>query len=547
MRPSARIGSPGPVALLSGLAVALALGAAAETRYPKERFESPITAAVAAHLRDVAAVGLGQGMSAGRFVKVGDSITVNSQFMSQFTCPDHDPAVHHDWDWTRDLGPYGYLRGAMDHFLVETVPGGTTSYDRVSLAAQVGAGADWAMAGEPSPLEQELDEVGPLLAVVMFGTNDVGGYGDDRAVLDALAEGLLAIVDRCLGRGVVPVLTAPPLRVGYEGRTLTLSHLARALAQARQVPFVDLHRAMVPLPDHGLLDDGVHPNSMQYNRASHLTPEGLEFGHNTRNWLTLQALDRLYRVVVLRYPALDLEPLPALAGDGSPAAPFAVDGVPFVDARATSGEHLALRYSFQLDQARDLRLLVADQGSTEVDLALLDSASSVLATDDGLLDVALGPGSYHVEVATRDGLPANAGAFQLVILDRADDGAPSSDGIFLDGGRAVPFEVAGGVATPCTIEVTALDDGAIVAVEADLSELGGPAQAAMAPDPDGQHRCAFEVAAATPAGDRLATVTATDDQGHRQSVPVWVRVLGPTLFADGFELGGTGAWSQTAP
>ena len=50
-----------------------------------------------------------------------------------------------------------------------------------------------------------------------------------------------------------------------------------------------------------------------------------------------------------------------------------------------------------------------------------------------------------------------------------------------------------------------------------------------------------------PPGDRAATVTATDDEGHQESVPVFVRVLAPALFADGFELGGTSAWSSTLP
>ena len=310
--------------------------ATGQTRYPTERSHSPITLAVAQRLNAIAAIGLNNGRIPNRFIKVGDSITVSPDyFMGRFIHPDHDPDIHHGWDYTRDLGDYEYLRPSMEHFLLGALPGSTTSFDRASLAAQVGAPASWAIEGNPSPSEQEIEAVSPLFAVIIFGNNDIGWWPDDHLVLSWIADNLLQIVDECIAEGVVPILTSPPLRVGYEEKTHTLSHLVRALAQARRIPFISYHRSMMPLDSHGLSGDGVHPNTMAYNHSCHLTTEGLQFGYNTRNLMTLHAVDRAMRTAVLGVPALDFEPA-GLTGGGSPGAPYQVDDLPFIDTRETT-------------------------------------------------------------------------------------------------------------------------------------------------------------------------------------------------------------------
>ncbi len=185
----------------------------AQSRYPSERDHSPITRAVAQRIKTIAANGRIQGRHEDRFIKAGDSITVApNYFMGQFIYPDHDPDVHHDWDFTRNLGFYRYLRTPMEHFLAGILPEGETSFDRQSLAAQSGMTAHWAITGDPNPLQQEIDAVSPLAAVIMFGTNDVGGWGDDYFLLKTIGGNLLEIIDRCIAQGVIPVITAPPLR-----------------------------------------------------------------------------------------------------------------------------------------------------------------------------------------------------------------------------------------------------------------------------------------------------------------------------------------------
>lgn len=524
----------------------LCAGAAAQTRYPAERTHSPITRSVAQRLVGIASTGAAAGRFPDRFIKVGDSITVSPDyFMGQFIYPDHDPAIHHSWDYTRDLGDYEYLRPSMEHFLAGTLPGGETSFDRISLAAQVGQTAEWAVTGSPSPLTQEIDAVSPAYAVIMFGTNDIGWWNEDHLVISWIAEHLLEIVDECIADGVVPILTAPPLRVGYEEKTHTLSHVVRAVAQARQVPFINYHRSMMPLPNHGLSGDGVHPTSMAYNRSCHLTEEGLEYGYNMRNLVTLQALDRAVRTTVLGTPALDFDP-PALSGIGSPADPFVIDGLPFIDARATTPDTLSTRYALTLPQATRTRFMVTYQGSADADLVLRDASQAVVASNDGLIDIELDAGLYYLDVEAAGGSAANAGDYQLVIMDRDTTGMPSSHGIFLGGVRADPSAVSAGLPTEITFSATALDrDGVIVGVTLDLSELGGSASTPMAELGDGAYTW-VETLTPPESGERIVVVTATDDLGNQTSAPIFV-LVGSPIFADDFESGTTGAWSTVPP
>lgn len=496
----------------------------AQTRYPAERDHSPITRQVAERLRDIVTNSVGQGKSDNRFIKVGDSITVApSYFMGQFNSPDYTLGAG---GVTRDLDSYEYLRPSMEYYLTGIIPGvGTTSFGRESLAAQVGQTASWAVSGDPSPLDQEIAAVQPTFAVIMYGTNDIGWWEDDHYVMSWILQHLSEIAGECISEGVVPILKAPPPRVGYELKMLTLSHLIRALAQAWQIPFVDYHRAMMPLPDLGLGGDGMHPSVYQWNWMCHLTPAGLQYGNNMNNLVAMQALDRSLRVAVEGVPSLDFEP-PALAGSGTQGAPFQVDELPFIDTGTTTPGTPDTYYALALTESTQLRFMLTYQGFTDLDLVVLDDTLTPIHEDDGQIDVTLGAGQYFVRIETADGLPANAGDFQMLIMDRTTTGVPSSDGIFVDGGRAAPSQIDPSQPTGITFTVAALDDSAINGVSLDLSELGGGSAVAMSYAGDGiySYTGSFTVAAE---GEKLITVTAADDGANQASIPIWVMVGDP--------------------
>jgi hypothetical protein len=500
----------------------LCLNAFAQTRYPAEQNHSPITRQVAVRLQGI--VANGQGKNTNRFIKVGDSITVApSYFMGQFNSPDYVPGSS---GVTRDLDRYEYVRTSMEYFLTGIIPDGpTTSFERETLAAQVGQTASWAVTGDPSPLAQELAAVAPSFAVIMYGTNDIGWYPDDHDCMSWIIQHLSEIVDHCIAEGTVPILKAPPPRVGYELKMLTLSHLIRALAQARQIPFINYHRAMMPLPDQGLGSDGMHPSVYAWNRHCHLTPTGLEYGTGMNNLHAIQGFDRALRATVGGAPALDFEP-PALVGVGSQASPLQVDGIPLIDARATTAGMLDAYYAFTLTESKQLRFMVLYQNSTDVDVTLLNDSFGQIDSDDGQLDVDLDDGQYYLRIETRDGLVGNAGEYQMLIMDRTSTGMPSSEGIFIDGARATPAQINPSQSTTITFTVTALDDGSITGVALDLSELGGASSVAMTYLGNGSYSytASFTVASE---GEKLVTVTAEDDSSNQSSISVYVTVGTP--------------------
>jgi hypothetical protein len=378
---------------------------------------SPITPHVAQRLRAIAQSNASR--EDGVFAKVGNSMTVTNAFMSCFA------------GTSVKLGAHPELAATISHFSTD-LGGGVTSFDRESLCAVVGWPAHNAVAGSPSPLQQEIDAISPRFAVVMYGTNDIG-WNDIWQYTGAM----LAITDRLVAGGVIPILTLIPPRddsVQADLQVPRYNAVVRCIGQARQVPVIDLHRELLKLPAHGISSDGVHLNAQ--GGGCDLTTAGLAYGYNTRNLLTLQALERCQRVVVDQLPAPDLPTAP-LPGDGRRQSPFVIDALPFHDSRDTKGwpQRLIASYScapqtdesgpeilyrLVLKQPTKIRALVFDGDDVDIDLHLLDSTArgaGCIARDDKQVIAMLQPGTYHLVLDTyvKDGVE-KAGEYLLVVL-----------------------------------------------------------------------------------------------------------------------------------
>jgi lysophospholipase L1-like esterase len=386
--------------------VLLALGAApqpvaAEPQvvYPFGARHSPLTASVAANLKRIAA----QGKQTETFAKIGDSNTVNPNFLSCFANPELD---------VPELEPNHFDREA---------------FSRVSLAAGVGWTAATALAG---PLDKELEAISPRYAVVMFGTNDLVARTGD---LFSFARSLFAITDRLIAKGAVPILSTIPPRndsVLADARVAEFNAVIHGIAQGRQVPLMDLERELRALPRHGLGRDGLHLN-VYPGGACVFTPAGLRFGHNVRNLLTLEALTRTWRAVA---GSAALEPTARnQSGEGTLADPIAVSSLPFVDLRDTStrgANRLAhysgcgssqdeagneLLYRLTVDKPTPVRIRAISINGADVDVHLMSDASSgrgcVLRNDREIITT-LQPGTWWLSLDT---FSERAGEYLLVI------------------------------------------------------------------------------------------------------------------------------------
>lgn len=276
--------TPRALASLVTAACALVLASSSAAAEPARPVHSPMTPAVVARLKAVLASSKG---ARDAFVKIGDSNTANPAFLGCFAGKDVK------------LGEHAALEKTRAHFAGRNVDAFRTAFDRTSTSATIGWLAGQPLQGWPSHLEQEIGAVKPAFAVVMLGTNDdrPGGY-------ELFVKNLTAVVDRTLALGVVPLLSTIPPRVdapAAAARVPEMNRAIRALAESRQIPLMDLHAALLPLPRHGLVGDGIHLASFWQEQAPHacwMTGEALQKGMNVRNLVVLEALDRARRFLV---------------------------------------------------------------------------------------------------------------------------------------------------------------------------------------------------------------------------------------------------------
>ncbi len=370
-------------------------------RYAAAARHSPLTPALAEHLADIA----GRGTNDAVFAKVGDSITVSTSFLHCFAS-----AGSTDLDGRSDLEETLLAFRAGD-------AGGTSPFDRTSAAAGIGWNAGTVLDGDPSPLSSEIAAIAPRFAVVMYGTNDVGfenpaWYG----------ENLAAVLDQLIAGGAVPVLSSIPPRddsAAVDALVPLHDAIAIGLAEARQIPFMNFHDALLPLPGHGLAGDGVHPNTYPGGGGCALTADGLQYGYNVRNLLALEGLDRARRAVLGEAPDAAGSGRPPLAGDGTTGDPFAIDGLPFTHASDTaaaaqrdfdvydgcasdadeSGPELI--YRLDLEAATAIHLVVVDSGDVDVDLHLLrgePNTAQCVERNDKEIRRTLEPGTWFLIV-----------------------------------------------------------------------------------------------------------------------------------------------------
>jgi lysophospholipase L1-like esterase len=162
-----------------------------------------------------------------------------------------------------------------------------------------------------------LKEHNPEVAVIMFGTNDLGAL-EEKEYAEKTAE----VVDRCLKNGTVVILTTPPPRSGLLDKSKQFAEAVRRVAKDKKVPIVDYHAAILKRrPDDwdGALPkfkdvkgseyevptliarDGVHPSYPKSHQD--YSDESLRCnGYALRSYLTVLAYADVIRQVLKAEP-----------------------------------------------------------------------------------------------------------------------------------------------------------------------------------------------------------------------------------------------------
>ncbi len=397
--------------------------------YPGDRTHSPITAFVRDNLASIRT--LAPDAPAEVFMKVGASSTVNQNTLYCFANDVVDLDIHE-----------GLLGSSLEFFLAGQA-GDTSPFDRVTLAAQPGKTASWAISGAPSPVEQELAAInpdGPSVALIHYGANDMQMGITYASALPGYYANMSDLLDLLIDQGVVPVVFGLSRRLDQDGAddwVQSYNAVARGLAQARSIPFVDLRFALEGLPGYGLSGDGLHLESYDQGPCI-LTAEGLTHGYNIRNLIALEALDRLHTALVDEQPIVDQD-APVLLGGGTVDAPLEILALPFADTRSTidapgllfdeytgcaatadeSGPESV--YRLVLTEATAIRAIVLDRAGVDIDVHLLDDSASeagCIARDDTLIERTLEPGTYYFSLDTYVNADAveQTGEYTFVVL-----------------------------------------------------------------------------------------------------------------------------------
>jgi hypothetical protein len=260
---------------------------------PQSNPDIPLSEAVTEQLQAIFARGQLLGNQANVFAKVGDSITVSQNFLYGFGLGSYN------------LGEYSYLQSVVD-FYGQAIARDSNSFANTSLAAAEGWAAwavlDASMGDEIAcpgvrPLNCEYNSLRPSVALIMFGTNDVGYRTEEDYYAD-----LSAIVAISIEQGIIPVLSTIPNRPDQAERVIRFNEIVRQIANENAIPLMDFYSATITLPNSGLSFDNLHPSSpsAEIGAATALLPANLQFGYTQRNVLALEALHAVMLALGLR-------------------------------------------------------------------------------------------------------------------------------------------------------------------------------------------------------------------------------------------------------
>lgn len=235
------------------------------------------------------------------FTRVGDSDTTSGGFLRP---------IGMDGGRYCELGAYSYLQDSIEFFNLPPRDGLPNSFNATSIAAVNGMTSAtvfdpvWAAPAmcEPdeAPLLCEYRLVRPAVAIIDLGLMDIQYYSEAE-----YRTNMERVVQVSLEQGVIPILTTfvvlptlpPGGRLDWE-TSMTFNNTLIEIAEAYQIPLINLWAAAQPLPNYGIGADNTHLRHVVGEFCDFNGPEQRN-GGTLRNLLTLQALDELRRFVLI--------------------------------------------------------------------------------------------------------------------------------------------------------------------------------------------------------------------------------------------------------
>lgn len=236
-----------------------------------------------AYLKTVFQKGKGMGNRVNRFSKVGDSESHNTEYLQNF-----DTGYY-------GLGDYQYLSGMLTQF--------KGSFLHLGQAVKVGYPAAalldpiWAdpksCGKDESPLACEIRLYKPAVILILIRTQS-----QDVSINGSYHQELRAIVQYCLDKGVIPVLSTAPYWYPPLPDVYAMNDTIRLVAAEKRIPLWDLWVTTETLPNRGVRDHGGHTSFPDNGRVAYFEDATMTAGMTRRNLEALEILHLLYTQVM---------------------------------------------------------------------------------------------------------------------------------------------------------------------------------------------------------------------------------------------------------
>ncbi|MBN2129172.1 MAG: right-handed parallel beta-helix repeat-containing protein [Sedimentisphaerales bacterium] len=267
-----------------------------------------------------------------------------------------------------------------------------------------------------------LERMNPETALIMFGTNDLGGVS-----VAQYGRQIRTLVDKCLDNGTVVILSTIPPRHGFVEKAAAYAQEVRDIAREKRVPLVDFHAEILKRRPADW--DGAGPEFSAYtgyNVPTLLARDGVHPSHPQKyqNDYSEEALDRcgfsLRNYLVLLKYAEVMEALGWVRGESGPVSvevPGVLRGFS-IDPPVQSWFPKAPRRPEPPDRA----VKVSNVGELVGALGEATAGQTILVADGHYLM------PHYVEIRANDvALRGASGRRERVVLD----GAQSRDGELL--------------------------------------------------------------------------------------------------------------------